>query len=491
MPLKNKNTDYLSSASWLYLLSSSYLVSYLVLPSLIFSCCYFLSACSLERFHYHSAHNNNAYEKAKISSEENIENENSVSLIPTDIQQGKVKNTKVQVGDTGKRSHSSYDKEFEEQTQAVIVKSRKVSELANGRQLKCQQELAIPASQLTGAKLIESAFGVLLVGEYANQHGLWLIRQASGVTTNRHQISYCLLLDAEILRSQTLNIASLHANGRWLALGYAGGRLSLYDIAEQREVNKLSNSRARFTAMTFDESTDALMFGRSDGYIYRWEFHQEQEYRVRGLQPLQRYSGAGSIISSLVVHSSGRFFLSADWSGALQVWLPFDQKAFSSEYVVNPFMQRGLFSASATRLGGARAAGSIIEFLGFVGNNQHFFAARRDGWIELWRVRGFRKLSETRLIGGEFRKVSVDKRGTHLAGIGREGILNFFRVTLEPEDAQDLETGLPLVSRIELSLNTVKHSGVDKTYSDLAFLAGGLLVLLEETGKIEFLETNF
>ena len=213
---------------------------------------------------------------------------------------------------------------------------------------------------------------------------------------------------------------ALSAKGDALALASAGV-VRVFELPSGKPLAVLKSSEAVVTALEFASASDSLFIARADGFIYRWAFLETTQFRERGLEPLQRYTGLSSIPSALALHPTGRFFLSADWSGSIYAWMPYDQLQFSSRYQENVFAQQGWFAQPASVRGDARSGLSPVEHLSMLADGKLFLAARRDGVLELWRVRGFQKVNEVKVHEGEVISMAIDPSGTKVATVGRDG----------------------------------------------------------------------
>ena len=320
-------------------------------------------------------------------------------------------------------------------------------------------------------RLYSSILGTLAVEQYPRSQRIWLI-------TNKKTQS-CLL--AAFTENSKITSIALGADSYAVA---QGSSLTMYSLETGKELASLRDNFANIINLVLDQTAaHTIMFSRADSYLYRWDYLSQQQYRERGLEPLQRYAGLSSIPSTLVMHASGRFFLGADWGGSLVAWLPYDEGSFAGKYDQNVFSQRGLFSEAAKSLGATRPASAAIEELSFVSDGTYFIAARQDGWGELWKVRGFKKISETQLQPSSFKDLSVSPSGNYLLSVSRDGITRLSRVVIEVAGAEDSKTGLALVSRIEL----VKELAIPLA-AQVKFLSDQQIVVLTQAGDLVFTE---
>lgn len=197
---------------------------------------------------------------------------------------------------------------------------------------------------------------------------------------------------------------------------------TVWDLATGRRLASLA-MRVRLTSVVFqpslrepDKAERAVLLGGSDGRAYRWKYLAEP----RPFHPvLERYIGAASVVSAVAYHPFGRVFFTGDWSGSIQAWLGYDTDRFEGEYD-RSFFGGKLFTDRSIRVNAARDADPVAG-LSVSKDGERLYVVSQSGLIEVWSVRGFKKLAGLKAHEGLVTAMTLAPDGVRLATAGRDG----------------------------------------------------------------------
>lgn len=212
------------------------------------------------------------------------------------------------------------------------------------------------------------------------------------------------------------------------------GNVRIVDLDNGKVLWSLTRLKARITTLAFQSDARALIVGGADGRIYRWKFLQEVEATTvdEREKSLERYVAHSSVVSAIAPHPFGRAFFSGDWKGILFAWLPLDADGFSAEYAENLFGGR-FFSAETTVVRGDRPLDAGIALIRMSGDGNRFVVGTQDGWIEVWRVKGFKKIARFQAHRGLVYALAVDTDGTRIVSVGRDGTMRWNQIDKDPK----------------------------------------------------------
>lgn len=231
-----------------------------------------------------------------------------------------------------------------------------------------------------------------------------------------------------------------------------GSAVWVYQLAQRKLLAKFDRKQATITVVRFARDGRSLLFGAADGRLYRWKFCNSDTKAGREDQRsiLERYIGHGSIVSALAFHPIGRVFFSGDWKGGVFAWLPYDADRQDGFYDRNRFGPR-YFADVATRTRGARQGVQSIDLLELSADGKWLAVGIEDGMIELWKVRGFRKIGEFKAHRGLIYALVVGVDGQSIVSAGRDGLVKAWKVAPESGKFQanlSLEVPIPNVRAV-------------------------------------------
>lgn len=216
------------------------------------------------------------------------------------------------------------------------------------------------------------------------------------------------------------------------------GAVYVYNVRTGEQLWSLKRLKARVTALSFQSDGKALLIGGADGRVYRWKYIQEVDAGTvdEREKSLERYVAHSSVISAVIAHPYGRAFFSGDWKGGMYAFLPFDSDGFRAEYEENFFGGR-FFSKESTFARGDRLADAGIAVMTMSKDGQRFVIGTQDGWIEVWRVKGFKRLVRFEAHRGLVYSVAVNDDASNIVSVGRDGRMKWFQVEPDPKFGLD------------------------------------------------------
>ncbi len=184
----------------------------------------------------------------------------------------------------------------------------------------------------------------------------------------------------------------------------------------------LTRLKSRSTSLAFHEDDTALLIGGADGRVYRWQFLKERDaLSVKEREKiLERYIAHQTMVSSVLALHTGRAFFSSDWDGVLYGWLAYTADDQRGDFDKNLFGGR-FFGDIGNYIRAARPTDRGITSLALSSDGNHLAVGTDDGFVELWRVRGFELSARANLHKGRVTGVAVNADGTQTLSAGRDG----------------------------------------------------------------------
>jgi WD40 repeat protein len=254
--------------------------------------------------------------------------------------------------------------------------------------------------------------------------------------------------------------------------------VGVLDANSGRETARLRRLKTRVASLVFQPDGAAIVAGGTDGEVYRWKFEEEKSAPTvrEEAKSLERYFGHSNVVSAVAYHPVGRVFFSADWSGVLSAWLPYDSDRFKGVYDENLFSTRA-FSDRASRMRAGRSSESSIESLALSADGEALLVASQDGSLEWWRVRGFSLAASVAAHRGLVYDLAFAPSGKRAVSVGRDGKLKLWSLS-EQLDSETAQTEFKLVR--EKEFETLGGARV-------SFLDESTLIVADKTGKVSTL----
>lgn len=195
----------------------------------------------------------------------------------------------------------------------------------------------------------------------------------------------------------------------------------------------LSRLKSRSTSLAFHEDDSALLIGGADGRVYRWRFNRENDsLSVKEREKiLERYIAHQTMVSTVLSLHTGRAFFSGDWDGALYGWLAYTADDQQGDFDKNLFGGR-FFGGIGNYLRAARPTDRGITSLALSSDGHHLAVGTDDGFVELWKVRGFEMVARANLHKGRVTSVSLNADGSRILSVGRDERVVATFVTQDP-----------------------------------------------------------
>jgi WD40 repeat protein len=190
---------------------------------------------------------------------------------------------------------------------------------------------------------------------------------------------------------------------------------------------------------------------------------------------VERYFGHHTLISGVVGHSVGRAFFSSDWDGALIGWLAYSEDDFGGAYDKNLFKGR-FYADIPANIRSKRKPDQGISALEVSRDGEFLGIGTEDGFVEVWRVKGFELAARRQLHSGRVMSVALSENGDRIASVGKDSKV---RVSLSIADPMNTisPTALPL-QLIDLSEHTVPSA------QTTAFASAKQLAVTTKTGEL-------
>ncbi|MEN9845784.1 MAG: hypothetical protein RIS36_931 [Pseudomonadota bacterium] len=192
----------------------------------------------------------------------------------------------------------------------------------------------------------------------------------------------------------------------------------LFGCSQRKTFSRL---KVRPTTLAFHDLDTSLLIGGTDGRIYRWRFMEEQKgLSTEALERMvERYAGHQTMVSGVVGHSVGRAFFSSDWDGALVGWLSYSADDHEGAYDKNPFKGRFYTDIPAAQVA-ARPHDRGISALTISEDGEHIGVGTEDGYIEVWRVKGFMLTARKQVHQGRVTAIALSRDGDRIASVGKD-----------------------------------------------------------------------
>lgn len=270
-----------------------------------------------------------------------------------------------------------------------------------------------------------------------------------------------------------------------------------------KTVSEINRVGTGISALDFHPDGESLLLGGLDGKIYRWRLSGAEHglLQTERTENLERYFGHSAVISALAMHSFGKIFLSGDWNGVLSIWALYDSDVAKGEFD-SDLMPGKYFSESADRIKVDRALSDEIIAIKLSLDGEIFALATAAGDIEVWKVRGVKKLASVKAHKGDIFAFDLDRSGRRLVSLGRDGSLKMWELeSLEgrTRSVSDDESGLSAQTgeaqngdaqtagragespSFVLKLTSVNH---DRGFSAAAFDVSGKVVVGKRDGQL-------
>jgi WD40 repeat protein len=196
------------------------------------------------------------------------------------------------------------------------------------------------------------------------------------------------------------------------------------------------------------------------------------------------YSAHQAVVSSVAAHPFGRAFFSGDWSGSLYAWLPYDQDDFGGEYDRNLFTGQ-FYAAPGTFIKAERTADRGITDITLTDSGEQLALGTQDGFVEMWRVRGFERFARKQLHMGPVLSVSLSPKGTRVASAGKDGVVHISTLVDDPKFG--ITTDATRQMFVEISSYRVPGARLVKYISEDKAVVGttdGVMVELDASASI-------
>ncbi len=216
--------------------------------------------------------------------------------------------------------------------------------------------------------------------------------------------------------------------------------VSIYALgAPTNKANKLkvnlSSLPTRISALSFDTSTSQLLVGGFDGRVYVWNFSEQllnqESLSGRGVDYLESYIGQSSAVSALAPHPGGRVLFSGGWQGEIFAWLTY--ASLGKREVEQSLTGIRFFGSDATNMVAYRDDHMAVDFLKLSPDAEHIIVATQSGMIELWDVRGFKKLASLQAHNGLIYDLAMSPSWQVVASVGRDGQVQLNKI-VPPKD---------------------------------------------------------
>lgn len=239
---------------------------------------------------------------------------------------------------------------------------------------------------------------------------------------------------------------------------YDGSNLVLFEVLNPQNSVVLENFKIAPLALEFaplknNPAGSYLLISASDGRIYGWDFIRSQQ--------LDRYLGASEPANVLIAHPKAPLFFSAGRS--IYAWRYFERES-GLAYAADPnrlFGER-FFGGQANFRRATGGQEQLIDHIGISQDGSSIVVGLRDGRIEVWLVRGFKKIAEIEAHRGALLSLAVSSDGRKLASSGKDGNLKLWEVRdktlatgLSPEFELSLLKELPDLKLRHLSFGSV------------------------------------
>lgn len=208
-------------------------------------------------------------------------------------------------------------------------------------------------------------------------------------------------------------------------------KVSIYDLSTGGELGALETLRPRALSLAFQPNGKSLLIGAADTRVYRWIFRDALTPlldRRRAGRVLEEYIGATKAVSTVAWHPLGRVFFAGDWQGAVNAWLAYDADTYGGKYDED-LIPGVTFAQRALRQRSGSSDGSSIESLLISADGERVVLVTGSGLLEVWKVRGLRRLAGVQTLKGLVRVVASSDDASRFSTVGRDGILRSWTLT--------------------------------------------------------------
>lgn len=205
---------------------------------------------------------------------------------------------------------------------------------------------------------------------------------------------------------------------------YDGSNLGIFEALNPQNSVVLENFKIvplalEFAPLKHNPAGSYLLISGSDGRIYGWDFLRSQQ--------LDRYLGASEPANVLIAHPKAPLFFSAGRS--IYAWRYFEREvglALAAD--PNRLFGERFFGGEANFRRASGGQEQIIDQIGISQDGSSIAVGLRDGRIEVWLVRGFKKIVEIEAHRGALLSLAINRDGRKLATSGRDGKLKLWEV---------------------------------------------------------------
>lgn len=287
-----------------------------------------------------------------------------------------------------------------------------------------------------------------------------------------------------------------------VAVGQQVSILSLQDdggpgsaTQQLQTVNEIKQIGTGVSALDFHPDGESLLIGGLDGKIYRWRLTRAEHglLQTERNENLERYFGHSAVISALAMHSFGNIFISGDWNGVLSIWALYDADAARGK-LDSDLMPGKYFSDAADRILVERSVTDEIIAIRLSLDGELFALATAGGTIEVWKVRGVKRVASIQAHKGDIFAFDLDRSGRNLVSLGRDGLLKRWELSKPSIDGKAATVGGGANvgasskadrkddhSEMVLKLRSVNS---DRGFSAVAFDVSGKVVVGGRDGKV-------
>jgi len=245
----------------------------------------------------------------------------------------------------------------------------------------------------------------------------------------------------DLTTGQGHEVTQLNATPKVVALGdtksliaWADGRgVTVSCLVGCTYRKTFSRLKVRPTALAFHDLDTSLLIGGTDGRVYRWRFMAEQAApSTEELEKMvERYIGHQTVVSGIVGHSVGRAFFSSDWDGRLIGWLSYSADDHQGAYDKNPFKGR-FYTDIPAAVVAARPGDRGISALTISQDGEQIGVGTEDGYIEVWRVKGFMLSARKQVHRGRVTAVALSSNGDRIASVGKDSQVHVHTLEADP-----------------------------------------------------------